>query len=221
VRDDPETTYRGLVARCEPVARRLRNATLVSPIRIIRDYSYDSTCFSGRGWLLAGDAACFIDPVFSTGVHLASLAGFLGARTIDAVLDGAPEADALARYETLYRGAFERYLRFLYFFYDHNVDTDSYFWTARRILHHAPEDLTAREAFVRLLSGGDDWHALDASVSREHARWADGIRAGRAGAVPGTDLLRVRATERLLDEASPSDADDEPLAARRARAGRE
>jgi len=200
VRANPEATYRGLIARCDAIAGRLRNAELVSPVRIIRDYSYDSTRFWGRGWLLAGDAACFIDPVFSTGVHLASLAGFLGARTIDAILGGAAEEEALAGYERLYRGAFERYLRFLYFFYDHNVDTDSYFWTARRILHHAPADLSARAAFVRLLSGGDDWHALEASVSREHARWADGIRAGRAGAVPGTDLLRVRATERLIRE---------------------
>ena len=104
-------------------------------MRVIRDYSYDSTRFAGRGFLLAGDAACFIDPVFSTGVHLACLAGFLGARAVDAILRGAaPEADALAEYEAAYRGAFERYLRFLYFFYDHNEEPDSYFWTARRIL---------------------------------------------------------------------------------------
>src|SRR5262245_4092721 len=86
--NDPEGTYRGLIARCAPIAERLRAATLVSPIRIIRDYSYDSTSFGGPGWLLAGDAACFIDPVFSTGVHLASLAGYLGAHAVDNVLAG-------------------------------------------------------------------------------------------------------------------------------------
>src|SRR4029077_9256553 len=143
-------------------------------------------------------AACFIDPVFSTGVHLACLAGFLGARAVDRILSGAaPEAEALAQYDAAYRGAFERYLRFLYFFYDHNEDPDSYFWTARRILTHAPPDLSTREAFVRLISGGADRDAVAALVTREHARWADGIRAGRAGAVPGLDLLRVRATAEL------------------------
>jgi flavin-dependent dehydrogenase len=195
---DAGGTYRDLIARCPAIADRLARATLVSPIRVIRDYSYDSTRFGGTGHLLAGDAACFIDPVFSTGVHLACLAGFLGAQAVDAILAGtAPEADALARYEAAYRGAFERYLRFLYVFYDHNEDPDSYFWTARRVLAHAPADLTTRETFVRLISGNGDWDAAATVVAREHARWADGIRAGRAGAVPGMDMLRVRTTTAL------------------------
>ena len=158
---DAEATYRGLISRCDDIAGRLRAATLVSPMRLIRDYSYDSTRFWGPGWLLAGDAACFIDPVFSTGVHLACLAGFLGARAARAVLrDGVPQDEALAAYEASYRGAFERYLRFLYFFYDHNTDPDSYFWTARQVLSPSRADLDARTAFVRLMSGGGDTDAL-------------------------------------------------------------
>jgi halogenation protein CepH len=193
--DDAEATYRSLIERCPAIADRLRDASLVSPIRIIRDYSYTSTRFYGPGCLMAGDAACFIDPVFSTGVHLASLAGFLGARAIDGILRGeAAEKDALTAYEQTYRGAFERYLRFLYFFYDHNEDPDSYFWTARRILDHEPEELSLREAFVRLISGGSDWGAMPAQVADEHSRWAQAIRAGRAGALPGIDALRVRHT---------------------------
>ncbi|MFN8544690.1 MAG: NAD(P)/FAD-dependent oxidoreductase [Candidatus Binatia bacterium] len=192
---DPEHTYRGFIARCPAIADRLRAATLVSPIHIIRDYSYTSTQFFGRGYLMAGDAACFIDPVFSTGVHLACLAGFLGSRTIDGILSGSlDETEALRAYDETYRGAFERYLRFLYFFYDHNEDPDSYFWTARRILDHSPTELSMREAFVRLISGGGDWDAAPGLLAREHARWAEGIRAGRPAAVPGNDLLRVRST---------------------------
>jgi hypothetical protein len=138
--------------------------------------------------------------VFSTGVHLACLAGFLAARATDAVLAGRPEEEALREYEQSYRGAFERYLRFLYFFYDHNADPDSYFWTARQILHHVPADLDARTAFVRLVSGGADREAIPALVEREQERWAAATRSGRAAALPGAELLRVRATERLLDE---------------------
>jgi len=194
----PEATYRGLIACCPAVADRLAAATLVSPIRVIRDYSYSSTRFGGPGYLLAGDAACFIDPVFSTGVHLACLAGFLGARAVDGILRGTlGEVEALGEYERAYRDAFERYLRFLYFFYDHNEDPDSYFWTARRLLAHAPADRSARQAFVHLISGNGDWDSAPATIARAHARWADGIRAGRAGAVPGTELLRVRTTTEL------------------------
>jgi halogenation protein CepH len=198
---DPEGTYRGLIRRCPEIAQRLAQARLVSPVRIIRDYSYDSTQFFGRGYLMAGDAACFIDPVFSTGVHLACLSGYLGARAVDAILSGeAGEEDALARYEAAYRGAFERYLRFLCFFYDHNEDPDSYFWTARRILTHAPDDLDARTAFVRLMSGAGDHEAMPELVAREHSRWADAIRAGRAGALPGNEMLRVSTTQRLIGD---------------------
>jgi halogenation protein CepH len=199
VESDPEGTYRGLIARCPAIAERLAAATLVSPIRIIRDYSYDSTQFFGRGYLMAGDSACFIDPVFSTGVHLACLAGYLGARSVHTILTGdASEEDALARYEAAYRGAFERYLRFLCFFYDHNEDPDSYFWTARRILAHVPEDFDARTAFVRLMSGAGDHEAMPELVAREHSRWADAIRASRASALPGNELLRVTTTQRLI-----------------------
>jgi flavin-dependent dehydrogenase len=197
--EDPLGTYRGLIARCEPIAERLRHATLASPIRIIRDYSYDSSRFWGPGYLMAGDAACFIDPVFSTGVHLASLAGYLGATTAIAVVRGeADEAEACASYEARYRAAFERYLRFLYFFYDHNEDPDSYFWTARRLLTHTPENVDARTGFVRLMSGNADWHAMPGLVAREHDRFAHAITVGRMSALPGNELLRVRTTRQLL-----------------------
>jgi halogenation protein CepH len=183
------------------IAGRLANAELVSEIRIIRDYSYDSTRLWGPGWMLAGDAACFIDPVFSTGVHLASLAGLLGARACTRILTGeADEATAFGDFEAGYRGAFQRYLRFLYFFYDHNTDTDSYFWQARRMLHAAPAELDARTAFVRLMSGGGDWDALPDLVEREHERWASAIKRGRVAAIPGSDVFRVRTTERLIGE---------------------
>jgi halogenation protein CepH len=192
---DAEGVYRDLIARCPAIGDRLRAATLVSPIRVIRDYSYTSTRFAGPGYLMAGDAACFIDPVFSTGVHLACLAAFLGARAIDGVLRAeADEATALRAYEDTYRAAFERYLRFLYFFYDHNEDPDSYFWTARRILDHEPADLSLREAFVRLISGGSDWGAMAPTVEQEQSRWTKAVRAGRMGAAPDNDVLRVRHT---------------------------
>ncbi len=196
---DPERTYRKLIERCGPVADRLANAELVSPIRMIRDYSYDSTRFWGHGYLMAGDAACFIDPVFSTGVHLASTAGLLGARAVHTILTGeAPEDAALTAYEAAYRGAFERYLRFLVYFYDHNADPDSYFWQARSILTHAAEGLDPRSSFVRLMSGGGDLHVLPEEVGRENARWAKAIQHGRVAALPGGDVFRVRTTERLI-----------------------
>jgi len=35
-------------------------------------------------------------------------------------------------------------------------------------------------------------------VAREHSRWADAINAGRVGAIPGNELLRVTTTPRRM-----------------------
>lgn len=200
-----EKTYRSLISRCEPIAAKLQHATLVSEVRLIRDYSYDAKQLSGPGWLLCGDAACFIDPVFSTGVHLACLSAFMGARAISRVLRGEETEDAArATFDANYRNAFQRYLRFVTFFYDHNVDADSYFWNARSILTHTPDGLDERAAFVRLISGGEDREQLPELgdlLDTEHDKWAHAIKSRRPGAMPGVDLLRVQATRKLLNDA--------------------
>jgi halogenation protein CepH len=194
---DPATLYLRLVAACAPVATRVRHGELVSPIRVIRDYSYCSQRFYGPGYLLAGDAACFIDPVFSTGVQLACLSGYLASRAVGAILGGADEQAEQVRYDTRYRAAFERYLNFLYFFYDHHSDPESYFWTARKVLNPSTA-MEARTAFVRLMSGGGDILEGDAALERElaarHARMQNATQRGRFAAAPGADLFRVRGT---------------------------
>ena len=113
-------------------------------MRVIRDYSYCSDRFYGPGYLLAGDAACFIDPVFSTGVHLACLSGYLAAhaRRVDARRAPATRG---ARWRATTRATAppsSATCSFLYFFYDHHADPDSYFWTARKILN--PEGRSRR-----------------------------------------------------------------------------
>ncbi|MBX3025145.1 tryptophan 7-halogenase [bacterium] len=199
---DATPLYERLVAACAPVAARTRAARRVAPVRVIRDYSYDSRAFHGPGYLLAGDAACFIDPVFSTGVHLASMAGYLAARAVERLLAGnVSPADALADYDRRYRAAFERYRQFLYFFYDHHTDPDSYFWTARKLLN--PEGpLEARTAFVRLMSGTADLLGGDAGLAAElaarHRRFDDATARGRFGATADGGLFRVRGTLREL-----------------------
>lgn len=200
---DPLPLYLRLVEACAAVAERVRDARLVSPIRVIRDYSYDSRSFHGPGYLLAGDAACFIDPVFSTGVHLASLAGYLAARTVTGLLEGGEREGLLADYDARYRAAFERYRKFLYFFYDHHCDRDSYFWTARKVLN-AEASLDARTAFVRLLSGGGDILGEEGALKRElaerHARFSDGTKRGRFASTPDASLFRVRRTLSDMEE---------------------
>ena len=189
-----EATYRSLLERCPPVAEMLRGARQTAPIRVIRDYSYSSRRFHHHGALLAGDAACFIDPVFSTGVHLACLAGLLAADAIEDVLAGKRDRDAaFESYDASYRRAFERYRRFLTFFYNHHADPQSYFWQARKLVD--PGDaMDLREAFVRLIAGTGDIPDDVASIRAVDERWGKSLTGGEARRAPGMHLMRVAAT---------------------------
>jgi flavin-dependent dehydrogenase len=85
------------VALCSPVADRLRQARLITPVHAAANYSYRRTTMSGDGYLMVGDAFAFIDPVFSSGVHLALNSATFGAKVVDAALRAAPEYSRLVR----------------------------------------------------------------------------------------------------------------------------
>src|SRR5690606_36104879 len=71
-----EAWYEQTLRDCEPVAALLGAARRTTAVTGARDWSYRSRRLSGPGVLLAGDSACFIDPILSTGVHLAMTSGF-------------------------------------------------------------------------------------------------------------------------------------------------
>ncbi len=195
------------MARCRPVTALLRGARQVAPVRVIRDYSYSSRRFYHAGALLAGDAACFVDPVFSTGVHLALLAGLLAADTLEDVLAGRRRAAAaFADYDIAYRRAFERYRRFVTFFYNHHADPESYFWQARKLVD-SPDGLELREAFVRLIAGTGDLPDSAGGVRQIDERWSASLAIAEARTAPGMHLLRVAATlaemRRLTEKSRP------------------
>ena len=59
------------VAQCPPLAERLSTAALVSDVEATGNYSYSCYMSHGANYFLIGDAYCFVDPVFSSGVMLA------------------------------------------------------------------------------------------------------------------------------------------------------
>jgi flavin-dependent dehydrogenase len=86
-RADVEATFAAVRDACEPMRRLLEHAEPLFPVRAIADFSYRVTEIAGDGWLAIGDAAGFIDPLFSTGVHLAVSGARLAAGHVDAALD--------------------------------------------------------------------------------------------------------------------------------------
>ncbi len=82
----PETVLENFIADQPLMAERMKNAVRVSPVYSASDFSYRNLQLAGDRWLLAGDAAGFIDPVFSSGVFLAIMSAEKAADALEAVL---------------------------------------------------------------------------------------------------------------------------------------
>lgn len=120
-------------------------------VRVRKDYSYLNTRFWGDGMVLVGDAACFVDPVFSSGVHLATYSGLLAARSINTVLAGGiDEKSCFTEFESRYRREYGLFYEFLMSFYNLHADEQSYYWQAKQVTKAADSEL---EAFVELVGG--------------------------------------------------------------------
>ena len=102
-----------------PVVRdRLADATPVTGYHVTSDWSYRNRTFVGPRLVRVGDAAGFIDPIFSSGVFLAMHSARLAARAIDGALAGGNDgARAFARYEKRMRHAFGVYAEMVDKFY--------------------------------------------------------------------------------------------------------
>jgi len=129
---------------CPEVKRRIEGAERTFGIKPIRDFSYISKQIAGNGWILAGDAFGFLDPIYSTGVFLAMKSAEFAA---DAVI-GAFEADEfsaaqLGRYGQQYVDGMEAMRKLVYAYYD---DAFSF----AKFLKKFPE---CRETLVDLLVG--------------------------------------------------------------------
>jgi FADH2-dependent halogenase len=111
---NPEEFLEQAIAEQPLLTRRMTEAERVTPVRTAADFSYRSTRLTGDRWMLAGDAAGFIDPVFSSGVFLAVLAGEQAADVLHELLDHPQRARKLfSRYSRNINKAMDVYLRFV------------------------------------------------------------------------------------------------------------
>lgn len=76
----------------------------------------------GDGFVLVGDAARFVDPIFSTGVSIAlNSARFASRDIISAVYDGVFTKDRFACFETMIRRGVRNWYKFIGLYYRLNV----------------------------------------------------------------------------------------------------
>ncbi|MGA3170811.1 MAG: NAD(P)/FAD-dependent oxidoreductase [Chthoniobacteraceae bacterium] len=110
----PEEAMDHFIEASPEMRERMAGARRVSPVYSISDYSYVNSRLTGPRWMLAGDAAGFIDPIFSTGVFIAILSGEQCADALHEILDKPGRRARIFRsYEKQLIGVMKKYLRFI------------------------------------------------------------------------------------------------------------
>lgn len=156
IQGDPEKMLYKLIGECPLIAEYLAESERITDgeygrIRVRKDYSYYHSRFWRPGFVLVGDAACFVDPVFSSGVHLATHGALFAGRSLNSVMEGVlNEEKAFQEFEARYRHEYRVFYEYLMSFYAMNANENSYFWKAKEITHSSYPEL---EAFVDLVGG--------------------------------------------------------------------
>ena len=136
-----ERFYDDAIAAAPAISRLLAGARRVTPVHAAAAGAFCATRLAGPGWLLAGDAACFVDPILTPGVQIACQQGQVAASVVDAVLAQPDlEDQALALYDRLHRQQYETFV-----------------WLCRNLYgpapHAAQPDGGGQLAFLSLISG--------------------------------------------------------------------
>ncbi len=135
----------------------LRTAHRVSSVRAVADFSYRVASLAGPGWLLVGDAAGFIDPLFSTGVHFALKGAELAVDAVDQMLVGGEgRVPATERYESALRSAAELCTGVVQSFYQGEFRQTLFASDQRPILRRIITSLLAGDVF----GAGSSWSAF-------------------------------------------------------------
>lgn len=88
--DDLDACLRAFIDETPSLSRVLQNAVWDTPARSIGGYSANVKTLYGKGFALLGNAAEFLDPVFSSGVTIAMRSASMAAGVLHRQLQGEP-----------------------------------------------------------------------------------------------------------------------------------
>ena len=138
------------------------------PTRFEADFSYSSSILAKKGAFICGDAASFIDPVLSSGVHLAMLSGMLSAACINSLHHGRiTENRAISYYSQAYNRSIIRFTSFVSAFYEQNKSKKDYFSDAFKIGKEDFSEKDLEKAFLGLISGISDIKSVTSNSRKE------------------------------------------------------
>lgn len=156
----PDALFTAAVADAPAAARMLDGSETLFAPRATADFSFRVRTIRGEGWIAVGDAAGFIDPLFSTGAHLAMIGAFRAADAIDAAIEaGDDRPERLDEWERGLRVGVDLFVGAVQAFYGGDLVT---------YLFADPQHPFLRRAITSMLSG---------DVFDGDARWAHEMKA--------------------------------------------
>ncbi len=128
---EPEKIFKREIGQNAWIQDHLAAGVQTGPYYITGEYSFHSRHCASEGLVLAGDAFCFLDPVFSSGLMLALKSGVLAADTVhEAILAEDFSPARFSEYGATLRQGIENMRKLVYAFYDPNFSfrdlTDKY-----------------------------------------------------------------------------------------------
>ena len=192
----------------------LGNATWAAGPSVVRDWSYSSERTTGPNFVMTGDSACFVDPLFSSGVHLALMSGVMAAAYATTALKASDSGDSLLLdssgkvYQELYYKEYNQFREMARLFYSSNLTSDSYFWEARRIVEQDGQqsEFSPRQSFIQAVAGqpprGYERVVLDRGEAP--ANFVSSVRAVESERVRRTEWLKALRSDPQRDWLLPS-----------------
>jgi len=135
------------IERCPLLRERMRDAVLTGDgVQHTRaDFSYRCAPFAGPGYFLLGDAAVFMDPVFSSGVYLGMKSGVLAAKSVLRMNNGTAGPDVeRRRYIREMLIASGWFFRLIKLYYTHSF---------RELFLHGQGPVQVEKAVMSILAG--------------------------------------------------------------------
>jgi flavin-dependent dehydrogenase len=159
-----------------PFMQRLTAGAERTPPMVIRNFSFKNTEPRGPRFVCLGDSACFLDPIFSSGVALAMHAAVQAADLLVVALAAGTEAapDLTAPVTERMERAYATFSALIYSFYHTRL--------VEHLFFHPDPDPAIRAGLISVLAG-DVWREdnafqkmlLSGRRARDHSRWKDSV----------------------------------------------
>jgi clorobiocin biosynthesis protein Clo-hal len=174
---DLRALYDRALAACPEIAPLLKRASIAEDFDgsghsffTQSDWSYLSAASSGPGWLAAGDAAVFVDPILSSGVTLAHLSAHRAAYTVLAEWAEPSAETRRLLWEDFGRSCRESAAQFLalaLFWYGRDKNAAGWWLKAKEVQRAwLPAEIGDQTAFITISAGLTRYYERALSAAR-------------------------------------------------------